>query len=191
MHKISQAIALALLTTSGTALAETAATDPKVVEAKGLIKEFATQLQGELQTAMQEGGPVESIRVCKERAPAIASSLGHSSGWEVGRTSLGVRNAALNTPDEWERSVLNQFEERKAEGESIETMAYSEVVDTENGQRFRFMKAIPTQEVCLACHGSQITPEVTAALDENYPDDQARGFSLGDIRGAFTLSKPL
>jgi hypothetical protein len=53
------------------------------------------------------------------------------------------------------------------------------------------MKAIPTGEVCLACHGSDITPEVAAAIDERYPDDMARGYSLGDVRGAFSLSKPL
>ena len=53
------------------------------------------------------------------------------------------------------------------------------------------MQAIPTGEVCLACHGTAIAPEITAALDEQYPDDQARGFSLGEIRGAFSLSKPL
>jgi hypothetical protein len=30
-----------------------------------------------------------------------------------------------------------------------------------------------------------------AAIDERYPDDMARGYSLGDVRGAFSLSKPL
>lgn len=195
MKMTRHALALALLTTSGTLLAADPAMDPNmdpnVAEAKGIMKQFATRLQGELQAAMKRGGPIKAIGVCKERAPAIASSLAHSSGWEVGRTGLKVRNTALNTPDDWERAVLNTFEERKAAGESVKTMAYSEVVDTEQGQRFRFMKAIPTQDVCLACHGSNLTPEVTAALDTNYPEDQARGYALGDIRGAVTLSKPL
>ena len=70
-------------------------------------------------------------------------------------------------------------------------MAYAEVVEAADGKTFRFMKAIPTAEVCLACHGSDITPEVAAAIDERYPDDMARGYSLGDVRGAFSLSKPL
>ncbi|MFD2111782.1 Tll0287-like domain-containing protein [Thiorhodococcus fuscus] len=190
MRMTSHALALALLTTSGTLLAADPAMDPNSAEAKGIVKQFATRLQGELQAAMKQGGPIKAISVCKERAPAIASSLARSSGWEVGRTSLKVRNTQ-NTPDDWERSVLTAFEERKTAGESVATMAYSEVVDTEQGQRFRFMKAIPTQEVCLACHGSSLSPEVTAALDKHYPEDQARGYAVGDIRGAFTLSKPL
>jgi len=98
---------------------------------------------------------------------------------------------ANNTPDDWERGVLEKFEQRKAGGEAVDTMAFAEVVATGSGKSFRFMKAIPTGDVCLACHGAAITPEVAAMLDEYYPGDQARGFAAGDIRGAFTLSKPL
>jgi hypothetical protein len=180
----------AVLLATGAAQAEQAA-NPNAEEAKALIKEFATTLQGELQAAMKAGGPTNAIGVCKDRAPAIAADLAGRSGWEVGRTSLKVRNQALNLPDAWEVGVLNAFEERKAAGESLDTMAFAEVVEAEGAKRFRFMKAIPTGEVCLACHGAEITPEVTAALDEQYPGDQARGFALGDIRGAFSLSKPL
>lgn len=183
---LSAAVFLAV----GSVQAEQAA-NPNAEEAKALIKEFATTLQGELQAAMKAGGPTKAIGVCKDRAPAIAATLSARSGWEVGRTSLKVRNQAMNLPDDWETGVLEAFEERKAAGEPVDTMAFAEVVEVEGGKQFRFMKAIPTGEVCLACHGSQITPEVAANLDAQYPGDQARGFSLGDIRGAFSLSKPL
>ena len=167
------------------------AANPNAEEAKGLIKEFASSLQGELQEAMKAGGPTRAIGVCKERAPAIAADLSARSGWEVGRTSLRVRNQARNLPDAWETGVLESFEARKAAGEPLDTMAFAEVLESDGVKRFRFMKPIPTGEVCLACHGSAITAEVAAALDAQYPGDQARGFALGDIRGAFTLSKPL
>jgi hypothetical protein len=41
------------------------------------------------------------------------------------------------------------------------------------------------------CHGEASNPDIAAAINKAYPKDQARGFSLGDIRGAFTLAKPL
>ena len=166
-------------------------TDQNAAEAKGIIGEFFTTLKGELKGALQEGGPVGAVAVCKQRAPAIAKALSDMSGWDVGRTSLKLRNSTLNAPDAWERQVLKDFEERKAAGEDVNSMTYSEVVETEGGKRYRFMKAIPTGEVCLVCHGEAISPDVAAALDKAYPDDQARGFALGDIRGAFTLSKPM
>ncbi|MOA58455.1 hypothetical protein D3C78_1828600 [compost metagenome] len=53
------------------------------------------------------------------------------------------------------------------------------------------MKAIPTGEPCLACHGQQIKPELAAVIDQRYPQDQARGFALGELRGAFTLRRSL
>jgi hypothetical protein len=187
-HFLTLAAVVALA--AGSAQAEQAA-NPNAEEAKALIKEFATTLQGELQAAMKGGGPTNAIGVCRDRAPAIAADLANRSGWEVGRTSLKVRNQSLNLPDAWEAGVLKSFDERKAAGEPLDAMAFGEVVEGDGGKRFRFMKAIPTVEVCLACHGSSITPEVTATLDEHYPGDQARGYALGDVRGAFSLSKPL
>jgi len=65
------------------------------------------------------------------------------------------------------------------------------VVESDGEKRYRFMKAIPTAELCLVCPGETIAPDLAAAIEEAYQDDQARGFSIGDIRGVFTLSKPI
>ncbi|HSV28201.1 MAG TPA: DUF3365 domain-containing protein [Candidatus Omnitrophota bacterium] len=50
---------------------------------------------------------------------------------------------------------------------------------------------MPTGNVCLGCHGTEIQPEVGAKLTALYPADQARGYRLNDLRGAFTLEKRL
>ncbi len=160
-------------------------------EAKGIIKGFFSGLKTKLQAALNEGGPANAVRVCKERAPAIAADYSAKTGWEVGRTSLKLRNPAANAPDDWERQVLLRFEERRVGGEDVKTMDFAEVTQVDGEKRFRYMKAIPTDGLCLACHGEVLAPDVVTALDEAYPEDQARGFSVGDIRGAFTLSKPL
>lgn len=165
--------------------------DPHAAAALEIVKAFSMQLKGELKAALKEGGPVKAIDVCQERAPAIAAEHAEQTGWEIGRTSLKPRHAELNAPDTWEQGVLMSFAQRQAAGEDVQTMVYTEVVATDDGKRFRFMKAIPTGEVCLACHGEAIAPEVAAALDQHYPNDQARGYRQGDLRGAFSLSKPL
>lgn len=183
--------AFGLFLTLGSLQAADPPGDPNVDEAKRIIKQFGGQLVSELKTALGNGGPVRAINVCSKRAPAIADGLSKATGWEVGRTSLKARNSERGTPDAWELEILKQFEARKAAGESVETMAHAEVVETADGKRFRFMKPVATQEMCLACHGTEISSEVATALDQAYPKDQARGFALGDIRGAFTLSKPL
>ncbi|MFC1603376.1 DUF3365 domain-containing protein, partial [Pseudomonadota bacterium] len=105
--------------------------------------------------------------------------------------SLKPRNTA-NTPDPWETSVLKQFDARKAAGEDPKKMEHYEVVTQNGKQLFRYMKAIPTAEKpCLVCHGSNIKPPIAAALDKLYPQDKARGYKAGDIRGAFTITQPM
>lgn len=191
MRFIVGSLFVATFSAAGAVYAATPETADADQEAQALIKDFATTLQGELKTALSEGGPIGAVQVCKERAPAIAESLSEQSGWEVGRTSLKTRNTATNTPDAWEAEVLKEFADRAAAGQPIKSMSYAEVVQTDSGKAYRYMQAIPTAEVCLVCHGKDIDPELAEAIDKAYPDDAARGYSAGELRGAFTLSKPL
>lgn len=159
-------------------------------EASSAIQEFATTLRGALMQAMQEGGPMEAVEVCNKIAPEIAASLSEQYQFDIGRTSLKVRNPD-NQPDDWETLVLKQFETRLAGGEDIAGISFSEVVDSEQGLQWRMMKAIPTEQACLTCHGVSIAEPLQAIIDRYYPEDQATGFSIGQIRGAFTVSRPL
>lgn len=159
-------------------------------QSKAAIKEFATTLKGALLTAMKSGGPTEAIQVCNQVAPTIAASLSKQYGFEIARTSLKVRNPD-NKADCWEQKTLQQFEDRKQAGEEVSSLTFSENISRGENQEIRMMKAIPTGKVCLKCHGSNIAEPVQALLNTLYPDDQATGFALGDIRGAFTLRKTI
>jgi hypothetical protein len=156
-------------------------------EAIGIVKQFGGSLKPELKKALKSGGPAHAISVCSEKAPAIAARLRKQSGWDIRRVSLKARNNKTAIPDSWEEKVLKQFDERQANGESAKKMAYAEVVDG----KFRFMKAQGVESVCLTCHGAKVKPAVEAALKQKYPQDHARGYSLGQIRGAFSLTKDL
>ncbi|EIJ33990.1 Tll0287-like domain-containing protein [Thiothrix nivea] len=156
-------------------------------EAKAAVQALGGTLKGELETAMKAGGPVEALDVCHTRAPEIAKAVSADKGMQVSRVSLKNRNPVMGAPNEWQTQVLNEFETRKAAGEDPAALAYAEVA----GNEFRFMKAIPTGAVCLKCHGTEISPEVSAKLTELYPDDKATGFKEGDLRGAFVVVKNL
>ncbi len=162
----------------------------RVAEIKPELKHFGAMLKKELQQAMKSGGLLKAIEVCNGKAPEIAARITEDTGWDVGRTSLKWRNPD-NEPDAWERKVLKDFEKRRARGERPQAIDYAEVVEQDGRKVLRYMKAIPTGKLCLACHGSNIDPAVRARLDEFYPDDRARGFNVGDIRGAFTVSRPM
>ncbi len=154
------------------------------VQAREHASALGMQLKSTLQSAIRQGGPVEGIHVCHEAAASIAQSLS-KDGWEVGRTSLKVRNPE-NAPDDWEREQLNAF--AKSLSASVPPGPLEATQWNEDTQTFRYMKAIKTGGVCTTCHGVNIAPPIKAAIGEHYPDDAATGFKKGDLRGAFTLT---
>ncbi len=186
INKILMSAATAMLLAAQPAAADNADQAELKKEAISLVKRFGGTLKPELKKALQSGGPAHAIKVCSQQAPDIAQRLRNESGWYIKRVSLKNRNRNA-VPDAWERKVLEQFDMRQAEGESATKMAYAEVVDG----KFRFMKAQGVEAVCLTCHAEQVGPEVEAELKALYPGDTARGYSLGQIRGAFSLAKDL
>jgi len=156
-----------------------------------VIKAFMGELKHELKSALKAGGAIAGIEVCNKLAPSIADAQSQKTGWRVARTSLRSRNPD-NAPDDWEVKVLKDFEARKAAGEDVKKMEYYALTSLKGKSVFRYMKAIPTAEKpCLACHGETINAGIAAKLDELYPNDQARDYRAGDIRGAFSIVQPL
>ncbi len=171
------------------ASAETTSVDQAdIKQAQALVKEFGGQLKPALKQAMKSGGPVEAVKVCQQKAPAIAKELSEKSGWEVTRVSLKARGA-MAQPDAWEQSVLEGFVKQNASGTKAKDLELSEIVHEQSGSQVRYMKAIGTAGMCLQCHGENIAEPVKAALAQYYPDDKATGYKKGEIRGAFSFSK--
>lgn len=164
--------------------------EAEITRAKVTIKQFAGALQTELKTAMQAGGPVAAIGACHTQAMPITAQVAAEHGMQLSRVSLKNRNPA-NVPNEWQAAVLKDFDRQQAAGKDITKLAWSETVNVDSGREFRFMKAIPTGELCLKCHGSELAPEVGQVLAELYPEDHATGYNEGDIRGAFVVRRKL
>ncbi|MCW9007680.1 MAG: DUF3365 domain-containing protein [Marinobacter sp.] len=168
-------------------LAQPQADSPEamVAEARSLVKSFGGSLKQALQAAIKEGGLINGIGVCKTVAPEIGRN-NSSGGWVISRTSLKVRNPE-NTPTDWQEIQLLAMDRQPVKnGKPVEVWQVSEA----SGQpAFQYMSAIPTQKLCLGCHGKSIAPEVKAKLAELYPEDKATGFSEGDLRGAFVVTR--
>ncbi|VAW39083.1 hypothetical protein MNBD_GAMMA01-907 [hydrothermal vent metagenome] len=155
---------------------------------KDILKKFGSQLKDELQNAIQSDGLIAAISVCNEKAPLLAKQLSLESGWDIRRTSLKPR---ATKPDEWETKVMQSFEQKHANGDKFKLLFTQDVVAVNGKAAFRYMQAIETQPLCLACHGENIAPEVAKQIASLYPNDSATGFKLGDIRGAFSIIQAL
>lgn len=156
----------------------------EIARSRAAIASFAADLQAEVSRAMQAGGPAGAIRICNTDAMLVTAKASWEQGLNLGRVSLKNRNP-LNYPNDWQAAVLLEFEDRKAAGEEVENLEWSEVVEAGDRLEFRYMKAIPTRSFCLQCHGTELAPDVEEALADLYPDDLGTGFREGDIRGAF------
>ena len=165
-------------------------TGPLVESSREASLEFMQNLKATLVQSMQAGGPVNAVAVCNTAAPLIAQDISQRKGWSIARTSLKVRNPR-NAPNDWERKVLIDFESRQSQGEDPASLEYHEIVKQDGKKIFRYMKAIPTAGVCLVCHGEKIEAALGEKIKALYPRDQATGYRVGDIRGAFTITQPV
>jgi cytochrome c551/c552 len=68
-------------------------------------------------------------------------------------------------------------------------LEYRDIITENNARYYRYAKAIKEQKTCLACHGQSkdISTEVQNALDKQYPNDIARSYEVGDVRGAVSI----
>lgn len=163
-----------------------------VAEARGVSNSVPPKLLAVLTAAIQKSGPADAISVCKEEAPKMARAASEQTGWQVRRVSLGNRNPRA-VPDAWERQALQAFDRLQAAGADASRLERWEVV-TEDGRPVRrYMRALPTQQLCVQCHGptAQLAPGVAERLRQLYPDDRGTGYTVGQIRGAMTLRQPV
>ena len=184
----------ALLAAAAGAFAQSADELRRYLEdGRKVAAQFVRELGGELRRELEATGPLRSIIVCKFSAPEVASSLSRMTGWRVSRVSLRARNPALGQPDAWEHRVLVDFDRRAQGGEKPEAIEFAEVVTEPGGVFYRYMKALPVDRPCLQCHGpaDSLSVSVKERLASDYPFDKATGYSLGQIRGAVTIKRPL
>jgi hypothetical protein len=160
--------------------------DPRIAKSRQLAQQFGATLKSALERAITERGPAAAIEVCRDEAPRIAAQLSAEHGARVARTALKVRNAG-NTPQRWQTAELTTFQQQLEKGADAVTLEFFEP-RPDGGARY--LKAIVTAPLCTVCHGESLAPDVQAALKRHYPEDQATGFKVRDLRGAFSIEWP-
>lgn len=168
------------------------AIDGVPADMEAVAKNLPPKLMAVVRSEIQAHGVDGAVAACNEKAPALAKEASQANGMQIRRVSLKNRNPKA-VPDAWEASVLQDFDRRAAKGEAPASLEAA-TVEKQNGQTvFRYMKALPTQELCVTCHGqpSQMDSAVLQKIKQMYPADLATGYRAGQIRGAITLKKVL
>lgn len=138
-----------------------------------------------LQAAIAHEGIEGAVEYCNLRANPLMDSLSKTHKATISRTSLQLRNPD-NAPSELEQQLLEAYQYNAEEGLPLE-----DNVQRVDQQYMLYTKPIVLgSELCLNCHGEagkDIQPETLRRIDSLYPNDQARGYNKGAIRGMWSI----
>ncbi len=152
--------------------------------------EFMKDLKSILINQIRTNGMLSAVSVCSDTAQVLTNNFGVQKGVYVKRVSLKNRNVN-NAPDDFEKRVLNKFTLMQLNNELNDDSEYAEIVEEGEFKYLRYLKPILVQAECLNCHGSEndISPEVEQLINQEYPNDNAVEYKIGDLRGAVSLKK--
>jgi hypothetical protein len=152
-----------------------------IERAQSTLLPFKAQLLEALTGALDAGGPIDAISVCRDEAPRIAGELG-VDGIRMGRTSHRLRNPA-NAPEPWVEPLLAEY---------VADPALEEPKAVRLGDgTFGYVEPIQAASFCMSCHGPSVEPDLLAEIRALYPEDQATDFRVGEVRGLFWVQLPL
>ena len=163
--------------------------DQDIIINKKVIKETINKtmksLKNSLEIALQDGDIVGAMKMCSIQAQDLTNDF-NTQNTMIKRISLKYRNLK-NKPTKFEAEILESFEKKLLEGVSLENLDFTQFSSSYGKKTLVYIKAIPTKGVCLNCHGKNIDKRVLKEIDFLYPQDKAKGFKMGDIRGAFSV----
>jgi hypothetical protein len=139
-----------------------------------------------LQNALQVGGVENAIDFCKLNATPLVDSLSEQFGAEIKRVSLKARNPN-DKPNDLEKELLEAYAYQWKD--SIPLKSNVQVL---NAHQYLFTKPILVENaLCLSCHGTNdngLLKESDDFIKSKYPDDQATGYEIGDLRGIWSIT---
>ena len=111
-----------------------------------------------------------------------AVAIGQENGWSVRQVASQYRNPDHAPIGAQETEVIDLFSRHP------EINGLWEPASADQGAGVNYYRRIDVQASCLACHGSK--ENRPAFIQENYPNDRAFNFKVGDLRGMYAVFIP-
>ena len=157
----------------------------KTYEEIGLEYALSTKklLGQNLMETIQKKGILEALAFCNIQAMPLTDSMSVKYNASIKRVSDKNRNPN-NKANAEELIQIEKF--KKDIAENIE----SKPVVVDKGDKVQFYYPIPTNTMCLQCHGKpeNIKPEVRAKTLKLYPQDLAVGYAENEVRGIWSIT---
>jgi hypothetical protein len=156
--------------------------DPKEIGQQ--ISTAAQQRLGkQLMQAIEKGGHAYAVSYCRVEANSITDSVAREHNARVSRVSDQRRNPK-NAANDQEMEYISYYKQALKNNEDWSPKVIS------SNDSYTYYTPILTQPLCLNCHGdpeTDIKEETLARLQSDYPQDQAVGYGLGEVRGMWKI----
>lgn len=159
---------------------------------KAIAAETFALLSSNLQSAIESGGISNALPFCSIAASPLTAGMADKHGVTLRRVTHKPRNPS-GKADAAELEILKSFESTLAASQS--TNPPPPVVTNFTSEQVTFFAPIVlNNDLCLRCHGepgNDIAPVDLTVIQKLYPRDEATGFKLGQLRGAWRIDFPL
>lgn len=164
------------------------ASDKMVREAgQGLAAATFRSLSEQLSGAIEEGGIPHALEFCSVQAIPLTEELSLEYDTRIRRASHKPRNPQ-NRADEDEFRVIESY----IEAIETESELTPQIIRADEHICY-FAPIRVSMDLCIQCHGNpgtDIDEEHLTLIRSLYPDDEATGFSMGDLRGIWSITLP-
>ncbi|MCG9890025.1 MAG: DUF3365 domain-containing protein [Thermosynechococcaceae cyanobacterium MS004] len=153
----------------------------KAVQAIESLDQMRSELASTLEGQSEEPTQQTMKEVCRP-VGMQAIKLSQENGWQVKQIASKYRNPDHGPDNLHSRLALATFEK------TPELMGFwdRETINGQSGNRY--YRRINVEASCLACHGGKSSrPQF---VRENYPQDLAYDFNIGDLRGMYAVFMP-
>lgn len=141
-------------------------------------------LSTKLKNVLGKQGFEEAIQYCSLSAQPLTDTLSRMYNCTIRRTTLQTRNP-LNQANDYEAAILADWAADLKDGKELTAVVQEFAPDT-----VQYYAPIRIQPLCLNCHGvvgAELTEDNHRLLQRLYPEDQATGYALGDLRGMWSI----
>ena len=175
-----------LLCTPAAAAQEEAPAEASADELGRAVREVERldELRSSLAETFRQGGAEadrETFRNVCRPVGVRAKEIAAENGWTVAQMAIRYRNPS-HEADSVARDVMRAMERDPS------LMGTWREARMDGREGVRYFRRIVVEPACLACHGAK--EERPAFVKDDYPDDRAFGFEVGDLRGVYSVFLP-
>ncbi|NQZ75198.1 MAG: DUF3365 domain-containing protein [Ekhidna sp.] len=162
-------------------------------EIEELVKSIGSNITSAAQQALgsnlmkqvSQNGSEAAVEFCNLAAYHILDTLNTGFSVKIKRAAIKARNED-DLPADYEKSIIEKYEKALSNNKPIEP-----IVQVLNSKEVLYAVPIKTKSnMCLKCHGSaanDIDKATLTKIKSLYPNDNATGHKVGDLRGIWSI----